>query len=195
MSSRRETPSTSRMKETKYTRPGRRPKRRTTDFERYVTLAPERPLTSAICLSPSPSGVNENVMLRRTKRRDGARANRVTHRERRGSPRDVHELQLDTVGVGEEDGVVARHVLRVLARRMEDCPTPRRDVARERVHLRAALRPEGHLAAADTVLRERVARIARVRLLDPDAPAGAQPTDDRGALGLPDPGIAETRHE
>src|SRR5206468_1601297 len=108
---------------------------------------------------------------------------------------DVHQLELDAIGVGEEDGVVARHVLGVLARRMEDRPTPRRDVARERVHLRAALRPEGHLAEADTVLRERVARIARVRLLDPDAPAGAQPTDDRGALGLPDPGLAETRHE
>src|SRR5437667_373834 len=108
---------------------------------------------------------------------------------------DVHQLELDAIGVGEEDGVVARHVLGVLARRMEDRPSPRRDVARERVHLRAALRPEGHLAEADTVLRERVARIARVRLLDPDAPAGAQPADDRGALGLPDPGIAETRHE
>src|SRR5205823_9804839 len=107
----------------------------------------------------------------------------------------IHKRELDANRVGEEYSVASRHVLRVLARRMEDRPAPRRDVARQRVHLRAALRPEGHLAEADTVLRERVARIARVRLLDPDAPAGAQPADDRGALGLPDPGIAETRHE
>src|SRR2546425_5784473 len=120
---------------------------------------------------------------------------RLTSESTDPSAWDVHQLELDAIGVGEEDGVVARHVLGVLARRMEDRPAPRRDVARERVHLRAALRPEGHLAEADTVLRERVARIARVRLLDPEAPAGAQPTDDRGALGLPDPGIAETRHE
>src|SRR5207247_5388428 len=35
---------------------------------------------------------------------------------------DVHQLQLDAVGVGEEDGVVAGHVLGVLARRVEDRP-------------------------------------------------------------------------
>ena len=132
-------------------------------------------------------------MLRRTKRRDGARANRVTHRERRGSPRDVHELQLDTVGVGEEDGVVARHVLRVLARRMEDCPTPRRDVARERVHLRAALRPEGHLAEPDAILGEGLARVAGVRLLESEASAGAEKPDH--AAGVPHARVAETRHE
>src|SRR5438094_10003983 len=52
---------------------------------------------------------------------------------------DVHQLQLDAVGVGEEDGVVAGHVLGVLARRVEDPSAPSLYVARWCVHLRSAL--------------------------------------------------------
>src|SRR5919197_1018190 len=109
------------------------------------------------------------------------------------SARDVHQLELDPVGVGEEDRVVARHVLGVLARRVEDRPAPRGEVPRERVHLRAALRAERDLAEPDAVLRERLAREARIRLLEPDAAARAEKPDH--APVVPDPRIAEARHE
>src|SRR2546426_228262 len=81
-------------------------------------------------------------------------------------------------GLGEKEGVVAGHVLGVLARRTEYRPAPSRDVARERVHLRTALRPEGHLAEPDAILGERRASVARVGLLQPEAPAGTPPADD-----------------
>src|SRR2546426_1161936 len=124
---------------------------------------------------------------------DGSIRHRVTHRERRCSPRDVHEFQLDAVRVRKEDGVVAGHVLGVLARRVEDRSAPSPDVARERVHLRAALRPEGHLAEPDAILGEGLARVAGVRLLEPEAAAGAEKPDH--AAGVPHAGVAETGHE
>src|SRR3989449_4096649 len=106
---------------------------------------------------------------------------------------DVHQLQLDAVGVGKEDGVVAGDVLGVLARRVEDLATKARDVPCQRVHLRAALRPEGHLAGPRRILGEGLARVAGVRLLEPEAAGGAEKPDH--APGVPYARVAETRHE
>src|SRR5205809_7192592 len=110
-----------------------------------------------------------------------------------GSAGDVHQLELDAVGVGEEDRVIAGDVLGVLARRIEDRAAPRRDVPCQRVDLRAALRAERDLAETHAVLRERVAAEARVRLLEPEAAAGAEKPDH--AAGVPHARVAETRHE
>src|SRR5438128_2558053 len=88
-------------------------------------------------------------------------------------------------------GVEARAV-DVLAREVHE-PFRAGHGARERVHLRAALGPEGHLAEPDAILREGLARVARVCLLEPEAAAGAEKPDH--APGVPHAGVAETRHE
>ena len=71
----------------------------------------------------------------------------------------MHELQLDAVGVGEEHGIVLRHVLGILAGRIENRAAHFFDVRREGVDLRAALGAERDLGEADAVLRERRARV------------------------------------
>src|SRR5262249_32193036 len=98
------------------------------------------------------------------------------------------------VRVGEEDRIVAADVLRVLAGAMQDRAAEALDVAGQRIHLLAALGAERDLAEPDAVLRERLARVLGVGLLDPEASAAAEPPGAQ-PLVLPARRIAEARHE
>src|SRR5206468_3067836 len=73
----------------------------------------------------------------------------------RWSAGNVDELELHAVGIGEEDGVVARRVV-VLAGRIQDADAVCLELPGEGVHLRAASCPEGDLAEPDPVLAEPV---------------------------------------
>src|SRR5262249_51803855 len=105
---------------------------------------------------------------------------------------NVDELELQAVGIGEEDGVVARRVV-VLAGWIQDADAARLERAGEGVNLGAASRPEGDLAEPDPVLAESVGREARIGLLDPEAAGLAVPA--RAAFPLGQTRVAELRHE
>src|SRR5262249_2501596 len=94
---------------------------------------------------------------------------------------------------GEEDGVVARHVLGIIAGRIEEGAAHALHVTGERIHLGPVLGPEGDLAEPDAILREGVAGVTRVGLFDPEATAGADPADAR--FVVPHRWIAEARDE
>src|SRR5882762_10066887 len=111
---------------------------------------------------------------------------------RRWSAGDVDELELQAVGVGEEDGVVAGRVV-VLAGWIEDASAARLEFPGEGVHLAAASGTEGDLAEPDAVLVEPVGCEAGIGLLDPEAAGLTEPTCAPCVLG--DARVAEPLHQ
>jgi hypothetical protein len=81
-----------------------------------------------------------------------------------------HGFQLDSVRIREEDRVIARRVLGIRTRSVQDSPSSTRDIARESIDLLPSLGVEGYLTQADAILRERIPDEARVRLFDPKLP-------------------------
>src|SRR5260370_27783843 len=82
-----------------------------------------------------------------------------------GSTREVHHLELHPVGILEEDRVVARTVLRELARRLVErrepvCP---HELVAEAIHLFPPLHPEGHVIEARPLAVEPAAGVGRRR--------------------------------
>src|SRR5262249_13495530 len=109
----------------------------------------------------------------------------------------MHELELDSVGIAEEHGIVAGHVVGVLARQVGDAAAPLRNRTRQRIDLLATLRLERDLAQADAILAKGIARKRGIRPLDPETAPGAEPAHTRPiSVGiLPTTGIAQLRHE
>src|SRR5438094_1845333 len=90
------------------------------------------------------------------------------------SPREVDDLELHPVRVGEEDRVVLRAVLGVLRRRIEDRdPLPHEEPV-EATHLLAAAHAEREVVEADPVAVERRVALRRAK---PDGEVSVGPRD------------------
>src|SRR5438552_2071473 len=94
--------------------------------------------------------------------------------------RNVYDLELDAVRIGEEHGIVARDIV-VLAWWIENPGPVRLKFLGQLIDLRPAFASESDLADADPVLVKRVGCEAGVGLLDPEA----------AGLGGPAPGATE----